>query len=359
MGPHLSEGEQRRIEALYRYGVVGTPPEQVYDDLTMLAAKMLSAPIAALSFITPDQQWFKSIYGVHIEAPSRADSFCTHTIDNQLDPTSIRDTWQDSRFRDAKLVRDRPFVRAYAGAPLITPDFHAIGTLCVMDVEPRSFGVDQLEMLRTLARQAVSQLELRRQTMLLSAANDKLQMLATCDSLTGLKNIRAFQDALDDELFYAERNHSPVSLMILDVDSFKDYNDKYGHPAGDEVLQAISILLLESSREYDCVARCGGEEFAIVLRGAELDEACVVAERLRSQIEAANWPHRKITASIGVAGFGPRTHSRDALVAEADRLLYEAKRTGKNRVVAEDRIVYSGGPRRDSTAQLRGSRPPA
>jgi diguanylate cyclase (GGDEF)-like protein len=275
-----------------------------------------------------------------------------------MDPTVISDTWSDPRYRDTHLVRNPPFVRSYAGAPLITPDFYAVGTLCVMDSEPRVFTVDQLEMLRTLARQAVSQLELRHQTMLLSAANEKLQMLATCDGLTGLKNFRAFQDSLDDEIFFAARNRSPLSVAILDVDRFKEYNDRYGHPAGDEVLQAISILLLESSREYDCVARYGGEEFAIVLRDADAAEAYAVAERLRSHIEEANWPERKITASIGVATVSSEINSREMLIGEADRLLYQAKQSGRNRVCCDAEVQFDPAVW-DSAPQLKFVAPEA
>jgi diguanylate cyclase (GGDEF)-like protein len=188
--------------------------------------------------------------------------------------------------------------------------------------------------------------------MLLSAANEKLLTLATCDSLTGLKNFRAFQDSLDDELIYAARNRSPLSLALLDVDSFKEYNDRFGHPAGDEVLQAISILLLESSREYDCVARYGGEEFVIVLRDADSSEASSIAERLRLQIEGAKWPHRSITASIGVATVSSDLNTRDALIGEADRLLYQAKQSGRNRVCCDEQVEFDPGVW-DSSPHLR------
>jgi diguanylate cyclase (GGDEF)-like protein len=221
-----------------------------------------------------------------------------------------------------------------------------------MDTAPRHFTHDEIEILRTLARQAGSQLDIRARATLLESANEKLMALATCDSLTGLKNHRAFQDTLDEELDFAARNRAPLSVVLIDVDSFKDYNDTFGHPAGDEILQAISILLLESSREYDCVARYGGEEFALVLRDADVREAHAVAERLRRHIAEANWPERGITASVGVATVSNEATTRDVLVAEADRLLYKAKQSGKNRVCCESEAEFDPSVW-DNAPQLR------
>ncbi len=217
---------------------------------------------------------------------------------------------------------------------MVTAGNHAIGVLCVMDDHPRSFSTDDVERLDTLARLTVSQLELRRQTGLLSSANDKLRQLASCDGLTGLHNHRAFQERLEQEVLYSLRNKTALSLIMLDIDFFKDYNDRYGHPAGDVVLQAVAIMLLECSREYDFVARYGGEEFAIILRGAGSAEAYAVAERLRMHVASGDWPSRLVTISVGVATFTPQIKTREELIGEADRLLYRAKTEGKNCVRA-------------------------
>jgi diguanylate cyclase (GGDEF)-like protein len=326
------ENEQERLDALHRYETAREEPEQATNDITLLAAKMLGTPIAALSMVDADDQYFKAAYGMPMQRLVRDHSFCARTILNPQEATVIEDARRDPLFRGLDMVRKEPHVRAYAGAPLLTPDGHAIGALCVMDSRPRHFTIEQIEMLRVLARQVVNQFELRHQAVLLTEANEKLSALATSDSLTGLKNHRVFMERLDDEVRYARRNRTPLSLVLMDVDNFKSYNDVFGHPAGDEVLCAVAILLLEASREYDIVARYGGEEFGVILRGADAAEAYAIAERFRMTISEAHWPFRHITASIGVSTFGPRCSTREQLVSETDRLLYLSKTSGKNRV---------------------------
>ncbi len=328
--------EPSRLEALHRYEILGSGPEQVYDDLTKLAARILHIPFAGISLVNEKQQWFKSCYGWSLGSLDRSKAFCSHAILNPLEALVVRDVLLDPRFASIPLTANGNRIRSYAGAPLITPDFQVIGTLCVMDTEPRDFSIEEIETLRMLARQAISQLELRRQTVLLSNANDKLRTLASCDGLTGLHNVRAFHEQLTHEIQFAARNRSALSLVLMDIDQFKEYNDAYGHPAGDLVLQAVAILLLESSRDYDFVARYGGEEFAVILRGADASEAFAVAERLRSKIAGAAWPLRRITASLGVSTFSVRVNTHDKMVAEADELLYRSKMTGRNRVSQRD-----------------------
>ncbi len=322
--------EENRLAALERYRAMETASEQVYDDLVLLAAKAMDCPWAAMSFVGRDTVFYRSAYGANFLPERRDQSFCAHVVESSTSPFIVEDTLSEERYARLPIVQGMPFVRSYVGAPLVTADGQSIGTLCVLDDKPRSFSADEIERLNTLARLAVSQLELRRQTRLLSAANDKLRQLASCDGLTGLHNHRAFQERLEDEMLYAVRNKTALSLILIDIDYFKEYNDRFGHPAGDVVLQAVGIMLLECSREYDFVARYGGEEFAVILRGAASAEAYAVAERLREHVAGGNWPSRKVTVSVGVATFTPQLKSREALVSEADRLLYVAKESGKN-----------------------------
>lgn len=170
----------------------------------------------------------------------------------------------------------------------------------------------------------------------LSSANVKLALLATTDALTGLKNRRVFDERMDYECDRAIRQKTPLAVMILDVDRFKEYNDEFGHPAGDHVLQQLSLLLLQNSRTIDCVVRYGGEEFAIILPNTPLEGALVLAERFRQVVMNHEWPSRLITVSIGVASVIPETaRTIKELVAEADRCLYEAKHGGRNRIHPE------------------------
>jgi diguanylate cyclase (GGDEF)-like protein len=163
--------------------------------------------------------------------------------------------------------------------------------------------------------------------------NALLAELATTDELTGVKNRRRFREDLEMFFDLSVRKEIPMSLILLDVDLFKQYNDRFGHPAGDDVLRSLSRTLRESLRERDVVARYGGEEFVILLPATPTDEALSVAERLRSRIESVPWPLREVTASFGVATTVPEITAAAALVEAADQALYQAKLAGRNRVV--------------------------
>jgi diguanylate cyclase (GGDEF)-like protein len=161
---------------------------------------------------------------------------------------------------------------------------------------------------------------------------------ALVDGLTGLANRRSCEETLHAELARAERFDSRLAVVVADLDDFKDVNDRYGHQAGDVVLREFAALLRESLRDIDLAARWGGEEFLLVLPGADLEGAAHVAERVRRALEgrivlSVEGDPIHITASFGVAAY-PQARSVPALFAAADGALYEAKRTGKNRVLA-------------------------
>jgi two-component system cell cycle response regulator len=166
----------------------------------------------------------------------------------------------------------------------------------------------------------------------LKALNQKLQSLAVTDGLTGLHNHRAFQDYLEEQFQTAMRNKQPLALILMDVDHFKQYNDTYGHQAGDEVLRQVAQILQANVREGDFVARYGGEEFVVVLPRADSESAVAVAERLRRAVESAEWHLRPITGSFGVASIRPDMETRQELIEAADQALYQAKKNGRNRV---------------------------
>lgn len=184
------------------------------------------------------------------------------------------------------------------------------------------------EMVRT-NEQAVT-LEL--QKIELELMNEKLAGLATTDGLTGLNNHRRFQEYLEQEFAITRRNNIPLSLVLLDVDHFKRFNDEFGHQAGDEVLRGVARALQSAARESDFVARYGGEEFVIVLPGTDYEHSVLAAERFRKVIEACEWPYQSVTASFGVATLDDAISDREKLIAIADNALYCAKRNGRNRV---------------------------
>ncbi|WP_020474922.1 diguanylate cyclase [Zavarzinella formosa] len=163
-------------------------------------------------------------------------------------------------------------------------------------------------------------------------ANVQLRTLATTDALTKVKNRRAFNERLSEDYDRAVRHHRPLSVILMDVDHFKLFNDSFGHPAGDEVLKAVAACLQSTIRSTDTVARYGGEEFAVILPDADYAGAMVLAERCRRAIAATSWDKRTVTVSVGVSTLTPATPDATALVQEADQALYRSKHTGRNRV---------------------------
>jgi anti-sigma regulatory factor (Ser/Thr protein kinase) len=170
--------EAARLAALRRYRILDTEPERCFDDLTLLASHICGTPMALLSLVDAERQWFKSRIGIPLTETSRAVSFCGHAIQHR-DLFIVTDAAHDVRFHDNPLVTGGPEIRFYAGAPLVTPDGHALGTLCVLDHVARTLTRDQLEALSALCRQAESQLELRKNLMDLAdalAERDKAQI---------------------------------------------------------------------------------------------------------------------------------------------------------------------------------------
>jgi anti-sigma regulatory factor (Ser/Thr protein kinase) len=157
----MSGDEIGRLAALRRYRILDTEPERAFDDLVLLASQICGTPIALISLVDSDRQWFKARVGVSIAETSRTVAFCAHAI-AQSDLFVVPDALADARFRENPLVLSDPRIRFYAGAPLITPDGHALGTICVVDNVPRDLSPDQRAALEALGRQVVAQLELRK-----------------------------------------------------------------------------------------------------------------------------------------------------------------------------------------------------
>jgi diguanylate cyclase (GGDEF)-like protein len=172
--------------------------------------------------------------------------------------------------------------------------------------------------------------------------NEELAELSTTDSLTGLANHRSLMQTLDEQEAKFKRDRRQFSVLVADVDHFKQYNDSFGHPAGDEVLKAIADVMRESTRTVDCVARYGGEEFVILMPETSPFEALEVAEHIRARIAAKKFSGRKITISIGVAAFPEDADNPEGLIEIADEALYQAKREGRDRSVRARRLAKTG-----------------
>jgi diguanylate cyclase (GGDEF)-like protein/PAS domain S-box-containing protein/putative nucleotidyltransferase with HDIG domain len=185
-------------------------------------------------------------------------------------------------------------------------------------------------------------------TSLLETQQQELEALKTTDSMTGLMNRRFLQEQLDRECQRAIRYGTPLSLILLDIDHFRHYNDTYGHPAGDEKLRQLGRMLRQEARPTDLVARYDGELFCIVLPNTDGEGAVATAERLRAQIEATYWLEKNLTASLGAATFSHTMETGSALILEAHKALCISKREGRNLVthfhdVKDFSFFHSGG----------------
>ncbi len=186
---------------------------------------------------------------------------------------------------------------------------------------------DQLRRRSTELERLNGELELR---------NTLLAEIASCDGLTGLKNHRFFREALESHISLSRRKGLPLSVVMIDVDQFKPFNDSFGHPAGDEVLRDVARLLRSCVREHDVVARYGGEEFAVLLPTTDVEAGKALAERLRQAVEEHPWQLRPVTISLGIATLDLAARRPVAMIEDADRSLYRSKAEGRNRVTHAD-----------------------
>jgi diguanylate cyclase (GGDEF)-like protein len=322
---NLPHNEAQRLAALKRYDVLDTEEEQEYDDMTTLAAAICDAPISVISLIDDRRQWFKSRHGLDATETPRDQAFCAHAILRPDEIMEVGDSASDRRFAQNPLVTGGPMIRFYAGAPLLTPEGAAIGTICVIDQKPRELTGVQRKGLAALSRRVMAQMELRR---LLG----QMELQSMSDALTGMWNRRAFDRRLREEWSRHGRFGQPMALLMLDVDKFKSFNDRHGHPAGDEALKQVASVAEAILRDSDFLARYGGEEFAVLLPNMGIDGAQRAAERIRAAVEQAAWTLRPVTISVGVAAMVPQPDlNRATLLARADKALYHAKKAGRNR----------------------------
>lgn len=327
--PLPPENEAKRLDVLAACNIMDTGRDDRFDRLTRLAVRFYHADAAFIGLVDADFQWMKSVNSEEI-APfiARRDSVCNLIIQSG-EPLIVGDLKTDSRL-DGHPIVPRLTVRFYAGVPLIVPPDLVIGSMCVMRRDPADISGFDVEPLCELAAIAIDEIELWK-------LNQELTRMSQIDALTGIANRRGFDDAIDRAVRRANRTGEALSLLLMDLDRFKQLNDLSGHQAGDEVLRHVGGLLAASaSRPYDAPCRYGGEEFAVLLPDTSLTGAQHVAERLRQGLAEAGIPHPltgHVTASFGIA---TQTGTVDAvqLIAEADAALYEAKRRGRNCVVA-------------------------
>ena len=353
--PEKPHDEALRQEALMRYRILDTGREHSFDDLVAIAKTICGASMGAVSLIDGERQWFKAIVGIDAEENDRETSFCGHAILQPQEVMVVEDAQRDVRFHDNPVVVDDPHIRFYAGAPLLSQDGFALGTLCVFDSSPGQLDEEQTQAMAALSRQVSLVMELRRfalevqqhmlqrqgyeqqltdYNLLLEQQNADLSEQSRTDVLTGLPNRRAMSAALQAAVTDADGQPRVTAVALLDIDHFKSINDIHGHAAGDRVLTELGGLLRAHFSGRGLAARYGGEEFVVLMPDTGMDIARLQCDFLRMAV--MDMPLGiPLTVSIGVA-VHCHGDNVEATLARADAALYRAKAEGRNQVVAAD-----------------------
>ena len=306
--------EVERIIDLRALEILDTPAEERFDRITRIAQRLFDVPIALVSLVDEDRQWFKSKLGLEAAETSREVSFCAHAIlDDRI--LLVPDAVADERFQDNPLVKGDPRIRFYAGAPIDSPSGNKLGTLCVIDRKPRELSEEDLQTLRDLADMVEKEVA--------------AIQLATSDSLTQLRNRRGFILVARQVLSFAKRTESRACLIFVDLDGMKQINDELGHEAGDRALIATANLLSSTFRDSDITARLGGDEFCVMLSGSSAAGARAAIGRLMAAVEERNRESTPaLSLSVGLADWDPISNeSLDELMNRADREMYLHKRS--------------------------------
>ena len=333
------DAELARLEELNSYQILDSLPEQEYDDIALLSAQICQMPMSTVAFVDEERKWHKAKFGLDKEFVPRDFAICSHTIcsDKLL---IVEDTHEHDVFKDIGIVNNPPFVRFYAGIPLINNKGYALGTLCVVDTKPNCIDEQQIHALQALARQTMALLELRKSLLIsqqlqrqVRLHNSELESLSQMDELTKLYNRRVLDRELSRELRRSKRYGGEFSLLMLDIDNFKELNDSQGHAVGDIALIAIAKLLMQESRDTDFCIRFGGDEFIILMSNTNAQQAQDIAHRIRIRVEQCNEQLSFLTLSIGIAHVDNFNLTETLILELADKGLYQAKRAGRNNVV--------------------------
>lgn len=318
----LPANEEQRLLAVHSYDILDTPPEVDFDTLTRVAVHALNVPAAVIGLLDSNRLWFKSQIGLGVPQLDRQIAFCAHAIMLPDQPLIVEDLREDPRFKQNPLVTEAPHLCFYAGAPLIDRNGYALGTIAVVDTQPRKFSESQSNLLSDLSTLVITALESRQRA-------NQLGHLAKTDHLTGLSNRGQFERTLNSEIAYSRRTGESFTLLYMDLNDFKLINDTFGHAAGDEVLCEVARRMAKQVRAEDLLARLGGDEFGVFMRPSIEESPQSLANRI---IEVVSVPIILSTGdmvsvgiSVGIATYTDAVGSMAALMAQADSALYEAK----------------------------------
>ncbi len=311
----IPENEDARQDALNKSLLLHADPKQ-FDVLTAIARSTFDVPIALVSLIDGDRQFFLSHDGIDATESPRNTSFCGHVL-HEPDILVIEDALQDERFRTNPFVLNAPNVRFYAGVPVkIRGDdgnLYSAGSFCVIDDKPRSFGSTQRETLKLLGMAVEREIQLTRSTI-------------TCP-LTGLLNRNGLHQVGEKMIAAAQRGFKSVSAIFFDLNGLKAINDgPGGHKAGDAAIVGFADCLKSVSRKSDAISHVSGDEYVALMAGATADGARELCDRLDAELRNYNSVDRGYTLSYsaGIATLKPH-QSLQGLISEADKLMYVDK----------------------------------
>jgi diguanylate cyclase (GGDEF)-like protein len=315
--------EDQRLRDLERYGIFEADSDEHFDRILDLTAAIFQTPIVAISLVEADRQWFLAKLGLSVSETPREMALCAHAIVHD-EVMVVPDARAYERFRSNPLVFGDPHIRFYAGAPLQTPEGHNLGTLCVIDREPRDLGPEQRELLHRLAQLAMRELELRR--------------LAHLCPITGLPTLHTFLSIGEQEFERARRDQHPLSLLLFDLDNLRLINNRWGHLAGDQVLTDVVQLARTFLQEQDFAARLGDGEFALLLVGIDGEQAMGLAEGLRTAVAHLPGVHTHSDFHLHISGGLTVLSASDLgfndLIQRAERALALAKGNGRNQIAS-------------------------
>jgi len=273
LSPATPANEKQRLQTLRDLRLLDTPPEERFDRVTRLARQVFGTQIALVSLVDADRQWFKSRQGLDATETPRDISFCGHAIlDDKI--MVVNDAIGDQRFCDNPLVCGDPNIRFYAGYPISAPDGNRIGTLCIIDPEPRQVSNEQLQLLRELGRMVEEEL---------IATSD-----STIDPVTGLSNHNGFLAVADHLLAMCNRTEQPATLLMFQLQNFEEICQALGPGDGDAAAVELAHQLAACFRNSDIVARLTADIFCALLAGTDLDGVDTARYRLEEQISCRN-----------------------------------------------------------------------
>lgn len=313
----IPDNEAERQAALDDHFILDTEPGEDFNRITRLASQMLGVPIALITLVDRQRQWFLSRVGLEPSETPREVAFCAHTICSD-DVMVVSDATADGRFKDNPMVTGDPRIRFYAGVPLQTGSGFNLGTLCVISPQPRQLAGTEQQLLEDLAGMVMQYLESRRNSYL-------------CP-LTGLQNRRPFKEAGQRDFQRARQSGDALTLLLFGLDDFPGFCARFGPPQGDRLLQEMAARLRTQVEESDLLGRVTADEFAVLRPGLDGHGGKALAEQTRAALALDGWlvegVRHPLAISCGVASLGGDDSGFKNMFRRAEAALTQARLSG-------------------------------